>query len=270
LVVFGKGKLGFCERFGLKGFKMRNIFSTIGKTSGRTVLMGLACLFFVAALMGQAPPGPLTPPPPSANTTDAPPPAKTVQVKPRKNIYGSWKFNKDDSDDPHQKSRESRDTGNSGSHGGMGGPRIGFPGGTIGGGGMGGPRGGSQGESSEDRARAEDLYNPAYTLTLSQKFDKDPEVDLTDDRDRQRVYFTDGRKIEKSKNENYEQVAARWDDNKLVTDEKGSHNSKLTRTFEVSPDGLQLWETIHVEPAKNKTPITVRYVYDAVDSVRRQ
>jgi len=32
-------------------------------------------------------------------------------------------------------------------------------------------------------------------LTLSQKFDKDPEVDLTDDRDRQRVYFTDGRKI---------------------------------------------------------------------------
>ena len=66
----------------------------------------------------------------------------------------------------------------------------------------------------------------------------------------------------------YEEIAAHWDGSKLVTDEKASHNGKMSRTYEVSPDGKQLWETVHITDSKGNHPVTVRYVYDAVDKAQ--
>src|SRR5277367_2733131 len=103
------------ERF----MKMREIIWTGKWNAGKLMITACACLCFVAAALGQAPPGPLTPPAQSQTAaTDAPPPPKAVQVKPRKNIFGDWKLNKDDSDDPHQKARQSHDNGSNGSNGG--------------------------------------------------------------------------------------------------------------------------------------------------------
>lgn len=91
----------------------------------------------------------------------------------------------------------------------------------------------------------------------------DKEVDSLNDRGDKLVFATDGRKIEKSKNESLHEIPARWDGQKLVTDEKGPQNKKMSRTIELSPDGKQFYETWTVENGKSGNPITIRYVYDA-------
>jgi hypothetical protein len=238
--------------------------------TGKTLQLGATVLFsglFLAGVgLAQAPPGPIAPtePPPGYN---AAPPPKPVQVTPRKNMMGAWKLNRDESDDPRQKLQQAHS--NSGQNGGnSGGSRVGiggWPGGGMGGGGMGGgPHRPQGGESDADRAALQDLFTPDQRLSVSQHMDKDPEIDITGDQDRKRALFTDGRKLDKPKDTgtSYQEIAARWDDNKLVTDEVGPKKGKVSRTYELSPDGLQLWETIHSTDSKGNKPMTVRFVYD--------
>jgi hypothetical protein len=107
---------------------------------------------------------------------------------------------------------------------------------------------------------------PANLLTLARKDAKDPEVDLTDDQSRKRALFTDGRKVQKpdAKDDSYEEIAAHWDGSRLVTDEKSPHGGKMSRTFELSYDGAQLYETLRLTTGRSNTPLDVRYVYDPV------
>ena len=96
--------------------------------------------------------------------------------------------------------------GNSGGGRGGGGVRIGgLP--------IGGHGGNRGGESDVDRERMQSAIAPANSLTLAQKNAKDPEVDLTDDQNRKRALFTDGRKLQKpdSKDDSYQEIAANWD-----------------------------------------------------------
>ena len=90
-----------------------------------------------------------------------------------------------------------------------------------------------------------------------------PEVDLTDENYRKLVFYTDGRKIEKSKDLSRQEIAAHWDGGKLVSDEKSPQGGKMTRTFELSADGQQLSEIVSMENSRSKFPFTLRYVYDA-------
>jgi len=89
------------------------------------------------------------------------------------------------------------------------------------------------------------------------------EVDLTDDHYRKIAFFTDGRQLQKSKDDSYQEIAAHWDGKQLVTDEKTPQNAKMSRTFELSPDGRQFYETVHVDRGKSKGLLTIRYVFDA-------
>ncbi len=237
------------------------------KQVSRLVIFSAACLFGSAIVYAQAPPGPLPPPPADAasSTAPAPTPPKKPDVKPRKNILGAWKFNLDESEDGRAKLRQSREAENTNrrSGGGYGGPRIGWPGGggPMGGGPYGGqpyPQGG--GDQSD---RLGDIVNPPHELKLSQNYDTDPEVLLSDDRQHRTAFFTDGRKLEKAKDASYKEVAAHWAGSSLVTDEKGAHGGKLSRTFELSSDGKQLIETVHVSDSKGNHAVSVRYVYDA-------
>ena len=102
--------------------------------------------------------------------------------------------------------------------------------------------------------------NPPHEMKISQKFDNDPEVILADDREHRTSFYTDGRKLEKDKDADDKQVSARWDDKKLVTDEKGAHGGKVSRTYELSSDGKQLIETVHVTDSKGNHPVIVQYV----------
>jgi hypothetical protein len=237
---------------------------TTMKLSNKLLILSAAGLIAGGLLCAQAPPGPLTPPPPDPNAPVAPPPPKKPEVQPRKNILGVWKFNKDESDDGRSKLKQSREADNSNrgnGNGGYGGPRMGggWPG--MGGGGYGGPR--PQGGDISDSMG--DLVNPPREMKLSQNFENDPEVILSDDREHRTTFFTDGRKLEKDKDPDNKQVTARWDDKKLVTDEKGAHGGKVSRTYELSSDGKQLIETVHLTDSKGNHPVNVQYVYDATD-----
>jgi hypothetical protein len=197
---------------------------------------------------------------------DAPAPAPRPQVQktalqPRTAIFGEWKFNRDDSDNPEQKLQDAQQasrSNNGGYGGGGGGPRLGYPGGGMGGGGR---RMGQQGMSDEERQKMQELMNPAHRLTVADLTDRG-EVDLTDDQQRKLTLITDGRKPQKSKDANNQEVTAHWSGKQLATDEKGPHG-KMSRTYELSYDGTQLHETLHMTMGRRDTTFLIRYVYDA-------
>src|SRR5437899_11946854 len=201
----------------------------------------------------QSPSGPITTAPAqqaraanAQNSAPLPPPRAT--------ILGAWKFNPDDSDDPRKRRPDSQDS-NGGYGGGRGRMGGGYPGG--GHGGYGGRRGGA--ESDEERQKMRELFTPARAITLSMT---GAEVDLVDDRDRKQTCMTDGRKLQKSKHENYQEIAANFDGTRLVSDEKDPRGNKMSRTFELSSDGRQLYETLHMTTGRNNTALVIRYVYD--------
>lgn len=229
------------------------------------IFSGLGILCFVAvtipaSIRAQAPAGPL----PAAQPQAAPPstvnPQNQQRAETRTSILGQWRLNRDDSDDPRKKMEDARTSRGSGAGRGSGVSIGGFP--------IGGHGGNRGGESDEDRERMQFAIAPANSLTLAQKEPKDAEVDLTDDQNRKRALFTDGRKLQKtdSKDDSYQEIAARWDGSRLVTDEKSPRGGKMSRTFELSYDGTQLYETLRLTAGRSNAPLDVRYVYDAVPS----
>jgi hypothetical protein len=120
---------------------------------------------------------------------------------------------------------------------------------------------GSRGESDEERAKMQELLRPSQGLRLAEA-KKNVEVDLFDDQEHKRAFFTDGRKLQKSKDLNYQEIGAHWEGARLVTDEKDPRGGKMSRTYELSYDGTQLYETLHMTVGRNNTPLVIRYVYD--------
>ena len=110
----------------------------------------------------------------------------------------------------------------------------------------------------EDRQQLQDLVDPATSLSFVQK---EGEVDVTDDQGRKRIYLTDSRKPQKSKDANYQESSAHWDGARLVSEEKGLHGGRITRTYELTPDGKQLNESVRLDNTHTGL-ITVRYVFD--------
>jgi hypothetical protein len=222
--------------------------------------------FVTAATYAQAPAGPLTGvPTQTAPATDAKPPAPLPP--PRTTILGAWKFNRDESDDPRRRSDDDRGSNNGGYGGRRGGG--GYPGGGYPGGGHGG-YGGPRGESDDERQKMHELLSPPSTIAISMT---GAEVDMLDDRDRKRAFMTDGRKLKKSKDDNYQEIAAKFDGNRLISDEKSPRGGKMSRTFELSADGRQLYETLHMDSGRSNRSVDMRFVYDmpmATETQRKQ
>jgi hypothetical protein len=216
------------------------------------VMLLTLCFSFPTILSSQAPSEP------------APPPA-TPQ-----DLSGAWILNHSQSDDPDEKMKGREEdipfngpnspganvppnAANTPSAGGRrSGPRTG------GAGPLGGPVG-SVDSTDKDREGTLRLLRPSDSLTVAAGQN---EFDLTDDDGRKRVFFTDGRKLNKSKDDKYQEIAAQWKAGRLVSDEKGPRNAKLSRTFELSRDGHQFYETILLDNSKIFSPIVIRYVYD--------
>ena len=217
-----------------------------------TVFAGLI-LIVPGAVYSQAPPGPVPAGQPQPVPASEARPQKQSPAPPRTTILGAWKFNTDESDDPSKRRQDSR-----GSNGGGNGGGRGRMGGSGRGGGYGG-RGGGGGESDEERQKMHELLTPARAITLSMT---GAEVDLVNDRNRKLAFMTDGRKLQKSKDENYQEIAAKFEGNRLITDEKNPRGGKMSRTFELSYDGRQLYETLHMTTGRNNSPLAIRFVYD--------
>jgi hypothetical protein len=175
---------------------------------------------------------------------------------------GAWKLNRDESDDPRKKLQDARSANGGRGGGGRGGVRMGIPG--MGGGPYGGRRGGGN-ESDEDREQMHEALTPSRSLTVAEA-KKDVEVDVFDDQVRKTALFTDGRKLQKSKDINNQEIAAHWDGNRLVTDEKTPKGQKMSRTYELSYDGAQLYETLRLTRGRSESQVSIRYVYDQADA----
>ncbi len=137
-----------------------------------------------------------------------------------------------------------------------GGPWGGGGGRRVGGGGSG---------NEEDRQQMEEVLTPARSLTVAEA-KKDVEVDVFDDQQRKTAIFTDGRKLQKSKDNTNQEIAARWDGNRLVTDEKTPSGKKMSRIYELSYDGTQLYETLQLTRGHSNSQVSIRYVYDQVNA----
>ena len=195
------------------------------------------------------------------------PSTRTVQIPPRKDILGAWRLNRDESDDPKTRSNQRKVNDNSGNHGGYGGPRVGFPGGGIGGPGTGtgGPRntGSSQKDTDADRERYLELIDPSVRLRMERKNATDPIVTMSGDQGRKTIFYTDGKKPDAPAGVGTDVVEAKWDGAKLVSESPLPKKGSLKRTYELSPDGLQLWEEVEMVIGKDKNPSRFRFVYDA-------
>ena len=219
-------------------------------------------------LLAQTLPGPMIPPEESKSAPTRPaakpkPPA----IQTRTTLDGAWKLNRDESDDPNSKAKikDPRDP-NGGNRGG-GYPGGGYPGGggPMGGGypfpgsGRGGAPRGNRGQNQEYDEKLLDLIRPSSALTIALK---NAEVDVTDDGYHKLVFYTDGRQLQKPKDDTYQEVAARWNGNQLISDEKTPQGAKMSRTFELSQNGQQLYETLHIDAVKSKPAVYISYVYD--------
>ncbi|MBZ5697891.1 MAG: hypothetical protein LAN18_05030 [Acidobacteriia bacterium] len=207
-------------------------------------------------LMAQAAPGPISPA--QSQAPPSPPAAKPKQqeVQPRTSLDGAWKLNRAESDDPRAKAEDSRGT-NGVSGGGY--PGGGYPGGGYPGGG-GGAYGGRDLENNE---KIQQLIRPASSLSFVLK---NAEIDVTDDQYHKLVFYTDGRQLQKHKDNSYQEIAAHWNGSQFVSDEKSPQGGKMSRSFELSQDGRQFYETLHIDRGKSRGPLVVRYVYDVANS----
>ena len=246
-----------------------------------TAILSFCGVLIAASLMSpkrlnaHAATGPLAP----AQSQEQSPsqPAATSKQPPRTTLAGSWKLNRDESDDPQQIVRAAESSSSStagGNPGGNypgggypGGPGGGYPGGGYPGGGRRGgyPSGGQQnaGQDIEDNPKMQPLIHPSALLSIELK---NPEVDVTDYDLHKLSLYTDGRKLQKSKDNSDQEVAAHWAGSQLVTDEKSPLGGKMSRTFELSQDGRQLFETLHIDNGRSNTPLYIRYVYDVASS----
>ena len=182
---------------------------------------------------------------------------------------GDWKLNRDDSDDPRSKMHKAAASHRSNT--GASGPQVGWPGG-----GMGGPYGGHrnpngnnypQNDSNQSYEKYQSVIDPSVRVHLVKRDPKDALVELTGDQGKKLVFYTDGKLPDKPSDPNMQLISAHWDGNKLVTEEKLDKNGTLSRTYELSEDGLQLFEEVHlVTGKKNESPVTIRYVYDASEA----
>jgi hypothetical protein len=133
------------------------------------------------------------------------------------------------------------------------------------GGGGGGRRGGRQNESDQDRQQMQQVLTASQSLNVAEA-KKDVEVDVFDDQTRKTAIFTDGRKLQKSKDTTNQEIVAHWDGNRLVTDEKTPNGKKMSRTYELSYDRTQLYETLRLTRGRSDSPISIRYVYDQANA----
>ena len=224
-------------------------------------------IFGAPCIRAQVPPGPLPQAAPKDNPGSSQVKAPPPNVARTKNLAGTWRLNVDDSDDPSKKLQQARGSQNGGQGGGRRGGGMG--GGWPGGGGRGGygGRGTGGGESDSDRQKMQLFLQPAQQLTVSQK---DPEIDVTDDDDRKFAFYTDNRKIEKSKDPNHQGFSAKWDEFRLVAEGKDPHGNKYERSYEVLEGNQQLRESLFLKIGRNNTEISIHYVYDLVSPAPSQ
>jgi hypothetical protein len=168
------------------------------------------------------------------------------------NFAGTWKKNVEQSDDPQkkfEKMREERDKDSSDSQHHQrphGDPRM----------------GGQHRDSEEHGGPGGPMHFPDQ-LTI--EYNK-PEMKITGDKGWDRTLYTDGRKSEHEINTPRGKgnliTIATWEGDQLKVTNQGPGGGKFETTYELAPDGKQLFVQMRMQPMFSDQPITIRYVYD--------
>lgn len=174
-------------------------------------------------------------------------------------LAGTWKLNKDQSDDPRQKMQEAM--GNSGgAQGGGQGESEGNPNRGEGRPGRGGP-GGMMAEFAQltvTQLDANVKITGATGRTVATTTPPDDSAKSTDDSspDKSDSNVYGGRRRMTPP------VLAQWQGNQLVASGHMYGGGTTTRTYELSPDGKQLYVTTKITNERLSQPVTYRLVYD--------
>ena len=178
-------------------------------------------------------------------------------------LSGTWKLNTAQSDDPQQKFKEGGSS-SGGSDSGDSGQSAPPSGGGYGGGGWGGHHGGHGGGHRRGGGGGDSGQGPAAlegreTLVIKHA---DPQLAITDAAGRERVLYTDGRKIEEERSYGgTTKVQAIWKDGHVEVTSQSEKGPKITQSYAVSADGSQLTVTTQID---GRRKVTIHSVYDAV------
>jgi hypothetical protein len=180
---------------------------------------------------------------------------------------GQWNFNASQSDDANDKIREAERNarmarGGGGYPRGGGYPGGGYPGGGYPRGGIGVGRGGMGRGAEASAINGEDLETlarDAQTLTIARNGDQ---FSISDDQGEAHTLYADGKKHKEDDGGRKVTYKTQWDGDRLVSEHKLGSTGKLTETYELSPDGKQLFITSKLESSKLSGPLTIRRVYD--------
>jgi hypothetical protein len=237
----------------------------------------IAALVLPASRAGAQSTGPL----PAATPSDQPPPSPRAslpaQIGGKPNLSGAWALNKDKSDDPREVMQQAGNASGSrvrvgGGVGGVGGGGgWGGPGGQGGGGRRGG-QDGAGGMNDFSRITIEQTASSARVTGDSGRL-----LALYSADDSSRANSSSGSSSSASGNSSGDSngdsqaasapPAAQWQGTQLVAVTQGRREgSSTTRTYELSPDGKQLFVTTKMINPRFKGPVTYRLVYDPAPS----
>jgi hypothetical protein len=214
-----------------------------------------------------------------ATPSDSPSSSSNSQAAPQigghPSLAGNWTLNKDQSDDPREKMREAMGGGSGGGRGGNGGGNGGGGGFGNGGGGRRGGGGGGRGQGdmladfsqltivqtatsakvTGSSGRLLAIYDSSNTSAPANSAGAaNSSNDSSDSGDSGRG----GRQMEPA--------PATWQGAQLVAVTEGRRGGSTSRTYELSPDGKQLYVTTKMDNPRFQQPVTFRFVYDAASA----
>ena len=197
-------------------------------------------------------------------------------------IFGHWQFNKAASDDPHP----FLGGPGTGSLGGYGSERpgqgSGRPGGSMGGTGMGTTGSGAQGMGQPGGSPPPAPFNPTAAQQAAHQElealavrapiqldlgETDGTLTVVSDSAFPITLRTDGHKVKWMTADSVRvETSARWKNGRLVVEHDVHDAGKVTYTFYLSPDGVQLYVAVEVYPKGGPTrPVPFRRVYQPAD-----
>jgi hypothetical protein len=245
------------------------------------VVFAVAALLLPATRAGAqtAGAGPL----PAATPSDQPPSssrsAAPALIGGKPNLSGAWTLNKDESDDPRAAMQQAGNS-NANSNGG----HVGMGGGMGGGGGWGGQRGGMGGGGGGGRHGQDGSGNQANNLSQLTIEQTASSAKVSGESGEVLAVYSadDSSKPNSSSPSANSQTnssstgstgdsastppAAQWQGTQLVAVTPGRRQGSTTRTYELSPDGKQLYVTTKIDNPRFKSPVTFRLVYDPAQS----
>ena len=181
------------------------------------------------AIAQNAPAGPQS----GATPSDAANQTASASQASTPNLGGTWKLNQDQSDNPQEKMQQA---GGSGGRGGGMGRRRGANGG---GGGM---------------------MSGLSQLKVEQS---GPSIKITNASGREIAQYSNSGS---SSDSSGTVPSAEWHGAQLVSTTEGRRGGSVTRTFDLSPDGKQLYMTTKIDNPRLQQPVSIRFVYDPAKS----